>query len=66
MAKKKLPIIAELIDELNNIISEASTDAKSFDGGKKAPGTRVRKAMQAAKKKAQEIRIAVMVVMKTR
>jgi len=44
-------------EELKSIVAEAENDAKSFyEKGNKAAGTRLRKACQEAKVKAQDIR----------
>ena len=46
-----------LFDELEKLIAEARSDAEAFYNKKnKAAGTRLRKAMQEAKLKAQDIR----------
>ena len=46
-----------LFDELEKLIEEARSDAEAFYNKKnKAAGTRLRKAMQEAKIKAQDIR----------
>lgn len=46
-----------LFDELEKLIAEARSDAEAFYNKKnKAAGTRLRKAMQEAKAKAQDIR----------
>ncbi|HEX8875767.1 MAG TPA: histone H1 [Phycisphaerales bacterium] len=46
----------EAFEKLKKIIAEAEADVLKFDGGNKAAGTRVRKAMQDVKAAAQEIR----------
>ena len=48
-------MVQSMIDDLN----EALTDAAKHDGGNSAAGTRVRKAMQAAKAAAQATRLKV-------
>ena len=48
-------MVQKMIDELN----EALADAVKHDKGNSAAGTRVRKAMQAAKAAAQNIRVQV-------
>lgn len=48
-------MVQKMIDELN----EALADAVKHDKGNSAAGTRVRKAMQAAKAAAQDIRVQV-------
>lgn len=51
------PIMANMYDDLKSIIEDAEDDFRKFyDKGNKAAGTRVRKAMQDLKAKAQEIR----------
>ena len=50
----------EKYEQLKQIVQNASDDfAKFYDKGNKAAGTRVRKAMQDLKKKAQDIRVEV-------
>ncbi|HEB60619.1 MAG TPA: histone H1 [Phycisphaeraceae bacterium] len=46
----------ELFDRLKQIIDETEDDVQKAEGGNKAAGTRVRKAMQEVKAAAQEIR----------
>jgi len=46
----------EEFERLKNLISEAEEDLRKAEGGNKAAGTRVRKAMQDVKNIAQEIR----------
>ncbi|HIL56295.1 MAG TPA: histone H1 [Rhodothermales bacterium] len=49
--------MANMYDDLKSIIEDAEDDFRKFyDKGNKAAGTRVRKAMQDLKAKAQEIR----------
>ncbi|MEM6325691.1 MAG: histone H1 [Bacteroidota bacterium] len=49
--------MANMYDDLKSIIEDSEADFKKFyDKGNKAAGTRVRKAMQDLKAKAQEIR----------
>lgn len=46
-----------LFEELEKLVTEARKDAEAFyEKGNKAAGTRLRKAMQEAKNKAQDIR----------
>ena len=46
--------------ELKSIIDEAEADIEKFyDKGNKAAGTRIRKAMQDLKQKAQDIRVEI-------
>lgn len=47
----------KLFEELEKLVTDARKDAEAFyDKGNKAAGTRLRKAMQEAKNKAQDIR----------
>ena len=46
-------------DDLQNVINDCQTDVTKFVEGNNSAGTRVRKAMQAVKSLAQEIRIEV-------
>ncbi len=47
-------------EELKNFVSELERDFNQFyDKGNKAAGTRVRKAMQELKQKAQDIRVEI-------
>ena len=48
-----------LYDNLQNIINDSQSDVTKFVEGNKSAGTRVRKAMQAVKSLAQEIRVEV-------
>ena len=48
-----------LYDNLQNIINDNQNDVTKFVGGNSSAGTRVRKAMQAVKALAQEIRVEV-------
>lgn len=51
---------AKRYDELRDFVSELERDFNQFyDKGNKAAGTRVRKAMQELKRKAQDIRVEV-------
>jgi len=63
MAKKEkeaVKTITMMVAEMGDLMAEALEDAKKFDEkSNKAAGTRVRKAMQASKKMAQAIRLAV-------
>jgi|TARA_R110000851_G_scaffold17180_1_gene54883 hypothetical protein len=52
----------EITKTLHNIseqVTDAIYDAEKFDGGNNSAGTRVRKAMQAVKALAQEVRTQV-------
>ena len=49
----------DLYDSLQNVINDSQSDITKFVGGNNSAGTRVRKAMQAVKSLAQEIRIEV-------
>ena len=48
-----------LFDDLQNIINDCQTDVSKFVDGNNSAGTRVRKAMQAVKSLAQEVRVEV-------
>ena len=53
-------MIQDLITQLEEVLAETRLDAEKFDTkGNKAAGTRVRKAMQAVKALAQDVRVAV-------
>ena len=48
-----------LFDNLQDIINDCQTDVTKFVEGNNSAGTRVRKAMQAVKALAQEVRVEV-------
>jgi len=48
-----------LYDKLQNVINDTQNDVSKFVEGNNSAGTRVRKAMQAAKSLAQEVRVEV-------
>ena len=48
-----------LYDDLQNIINDSQSDVTKFVDGNNSAGTRVRKAMQAVKSLAQEVRVEV-------
>ena len=48
-----------LFDELQDAVNDCQTDVTKFIEGNNSAGTRVRKAMQAVKSLAQEVRIEV-------
>lgn len=50
----------EAYDQLVKLVEEAAEDVRKADGGNKAAGTRVRKAMQEIKQAAQVVRVAVL------
>jgi len=50
----------EAYDRLVKLVESAADDVQKADGGNKAAGTRVRKAMQEIKKAAQVLRLAVL------
>lgn len=50
--------LSKLFGELTAMVSEATPDVRKADSGQKAAATRVRQSMQAVKRKAQEIRLA--------
>jgi hypothetical protein len=53
-------MVQELINQLNEVLTEVSSDVEKFDTkGNKAAGTRIRKAMQTMKALAQDVRNAV-------
>ena len=49
----------QTFDELQNAINDCQADVSKFVEGNNSAGTRVRKAMQAVKAMAQEVRIEV-------
>ena len=51
--------INNTFDELQNTINDCQSDVTKFVDGNNSAGTRVRKAMQAVKSLAQEVRIEV-------
>ena len=48
-----------IFDELQNAINDCQSDITKFVEGNNSAGTRVRKAMQAVKSLAQEVRVEV-------
>jgi len=48
-----------LFDNLQDIINDSQNDVSKFVDGNNSAGTRVRKAMQAVKSLAQEVRVEV-------
>ena len=50
----------EAYDNLVKLVEAAAEDVNKADGGNKAAGTRVRKAMQEVKQAAQAVRVAVL------
>jgi len=48
-----------LFDSLQNAVNDCQTDVNKFVEGNNSAGTRVRKAMQAIKALAQEVRVEV-------
>jgi hypothetical protein len=48
-----------LFDNLQDVINDCQTDVTKFVEGNNSAGTRVRKAMQAVKQLAQEVRVEV-------
>ena len=48
-----------LFDELQDAVNDCQTDVTKFVEGNNSAGTRVRKAMQAVKALAQEVRVEV-------
>lgn len=53
-------MIQEAYDKLRQLIDAAGEDIQKAEGGNKAAGTRVRKAMQDIKNAAQEVRVKVL------
>ena len=51
--------LSSTFDELQNVINDCQTDVTKFIEGNNSAGTRVRKAMQAVKSLAQDIRVEV-------
>ncbi len=50
----------ESYDRLVRIVEEIAEEVRKAEGGNKAAGTRVRKAMQDVKKAAQELRVGIL------
>lgn len=50
----------EAYDRLVRIVEEIADEVRKAEGGNKAAGTRVRKAMQDVKKAAQELRTGIL------
>ena len=48
-----------LFDNLQDVINDCQTDVTKFVEGNNSAGTRVRKAMQAVKRLAQDVRVEV-------
>ena len=48
-----------LFDDLQDVINDCQSDVTKFINGNNSAGTRVRKAMQAVKSLAQEVRVEV-------
>jgi hypothetical protein len=55
----------ESFDRLKQIIADTEDDLQKAEGGNKAAGTRVRKAMQDVKAAAQEVRNKVLEIRET-
>tara|TARA_A100001037_G_scaffold222545_1_gene200402 strand:- start:543 stop:722 length:180 start_codon:yes stop_codon:yes gene_type:complete len=51
--------VADMVQGMIDTLNEALVDAGKHDRGNSAAGTRVRKAMQATKKAAQDVRVQV-------
>ena len=51
--------VDSLFDELQNAVNDCQADVTKFVEGNNTAGTRVRKAMQAVKSLAQEVRVEV-------
>ncbi len=50
----------EAYDRLVRIVQEVEEEVRKAEGGNKAAGTRVRKAMQDVKKAAQDLRVGIL------
>jgi hypothetical protein len=50
----------EAYDRLVKLVQEAADDIQKAEGGNKAAGTRVRKAMQDIKAAAQDVRVGIL------
>ncbi len=50
----------EAYDRLVRIVEEVAEEVRKAEGGNKAAGTRVRKAMQDVKKAAQDLRVGIL------
>ena len=50
----------EAYDRLRKLVDEIADEVSKAEGGNKAAGTRVRKAMQDVKQAAQEVRVAIL------
>lgn len=50
----------ESYDRLVRIVEEVAEEVRKAEGGNKAAGTRVRKAMQDVKQAAQELRVGIL------
>jgi len=50
---------AGIYDNLQNLVNDTQTDMTKFTEGNSSAGTRVRKAMQAIKSLAQELRVEI-------
>ena len=50
----------EAYDRLVRIVEEIAEEVRKAEGGNKAAGTRVRKAMQDIKKAAQDLRVGIL------
>ena len=48
-----------LYDDLQNVVNDCQSDVTKFVDGNNSAGTRVRKAMQAVKRIAQDVRVEV-------
>ena len=51
--------LEEMYDNIQNLINDCQSDVTKFVEGNNSAGTRVRKAMQAVKSLAQEVRVEV-------
>jgi len=51
--------LSTLFDDLQDVVNDCQTDLTKFVDGNNSAGTRVRKAMQAIKSLAQDVRVEV-------
>ncbi len=50
----------EAYDQLVKLVEDVAEEVRKAEGGNKAAGTRVRKAMQDVKKAAQDVRVGIL------
>jgi len=56
----KRDLTMEAYDRLVHLVNEIGEEVRKAEGGNKAAGTRVRKAMQEVKKAAQDVRVGIL------